>query len=99
MNNSNSFFYRNIILILTFVITFINLFVFFYIKNSTHYLKIQAEQLENDVLMEQHNLLTQMAQFNKQYNVHNLQELASNKLKLHFSNVNQITTIDELMDR
>ena len=85
-------------LIFLIILTFSNIVFFFYIKNSTHYLKNKVDILSSEVINEQHNLSIYHAEFNKKYNVKNLQELAKNKLNLQFSNVNQITTLDEIIE-
>ena len=72
---------------------------FFHIKNSTHYLKLQVTKLENDILSEEHNLAIQQAEFNKKYNINILQELAKKKLKLRFSNVEQMADLGKILNK
>ena len=99
MPKSRGNIFKNFFLVLLIVITFANTVVFFYIKNSTYYLKNKIDQLSNDVIAERHNLLIKQAEFNKDYNIENLQGLAKNRLDLQFSNVNQIESFEDIIDR
>ena len=90
---------KYILLTLLAIATTLNVSFFFYIKNSTHYLNIQVYHLKNDVETEKHNLSIQKAEFNKKYNINNLQELAKNRLNLKFSSVDQIVDFDDIISK
>ena len=96
-NKQNKILNSNYVLFILTIITTINVLHFFYIKNETHYLKVKINQLSNDLLFEQRSLSIKQTEFNKKYNVQKLQELSKNRLKLQFSNVNQITTFEDVL--
>ncbi len=80
-------------------ITFINIVCFFYIKNSAYYFRLNVNKLSSEVLSEKNNLSIKKAEFNEKYSVHNLQELAQNKLNLQFSNIKQIVDFDDVLKK
>ena len=75
--------------------TIADVLCFFYIKNSTYYLRKDVAILKSDVENEKHNLSIKQAEFNKIHNIQNLQEL-NKKLNLQFSNVKQITDFEDV---
>ena len=81
------------------ILTFVNVVIFFYIKNSTHFMEIKLYKLQNEVEIEKHNLSLQKAEFNKKYSIQNLQKMAKNKLNLKFSNVNQIVDFEDILSK
>ena len=95
----NIFFNSRICCLFLSILTIFNIMFFFHIKNSTHYLKLQVTKLENDILSEEHNLAIQQAEFNKKYNINILQELAKKKLKLRFSNVEQMADLGKILNK
>ena len=90
---------KNVFIILLLCVTFINISCFFYIKNSTHYLLLGINKLKADVLYEKNILSMKQVEFNKKYNIQNLRELANNRLKLQFSNVNQIVDFKDILKK
>ena len=93
------FFKNNLNILILIAFTFLNIFFFFYIKNSTHYMSVKLYHLKNKVETEKHNLSLQKAEFNKKYSIQKLQELAKDKLNLQFSNVNQIVDFEEILTK
>lgn len=90
---------KDFFIIILLFFTTVNILCFFYIKNSTHYLKIQINQLSSDILSEKNSLLIQQTELNKKYGTQNLQNLVQNKLKLQLSNVKQIANIEDIFEK
>ena len=82
---------------LLFVFTVFNIVCFFYIKNSTHYFKIELNNLNEELEYEKRNLSIQKSNFDKKYNIENLQEMAKNHLNLQLSNVKQIVDMEDII--
>ena len=90
---------KDLFIIILLFVTTINIICFFYIKNSTHYLKIQINQLSSDIISEKNSLSIQQTELNKKYGTQNLQQLVQNKLKLQLSNVKQIASVADVFEK
>ena len=97
-DNISCFFQIAFILFLIFLL-FGNIGSFFFFKNSTRDIRMAIAVVNNDIEEEKKRISMINAEINKEYNSNYLQELGKQKLNLSFSNVKQITSIEEALSK
>lgn len=102
VSNNDSYileFYKIIAIVLfTIGLTFFHLVFFAIIKNSTHKMSIELSYIDSDLIEENRRLIMTKSSFDKTYTLEKLQQLAKDKLNLHFSDVRQVVDIEDIVE-